>query len=245
MRIYENRSVVTCDQCGFLFVLDPKDSTVSESDISKTEARHTLIPTPRNRHYYIKKLIEERIGPTSSVLEIGAGYGALGKLLDHHGHNYLGFEPSTVRADIATEGGIDVVPAVYDPSEVDETFEAIVIDNVLEHVENPRTVVEQAVSSLDENGIVIVIVPSRRDLRRLHPQWNESNFWVPNVHINFFRLKDLERLYSVTGLQMKPFPPTSFGLQEPKDIAFTLKSLVEQCGIYPLSLYTYGTKSTS
>ncbi|WP_083858623.1 class I SAM-dependent methyltransferase [Natrialba chahannaoensis] len=240
---YEGSAIGTCDRCGFLYVLNPESDTASESQTEIDQARHTTIPAPRRRHYYISNLIEQTVGKGAEVLEVGSGYGGLGKLLEKNQHTYLGFEPSDIRSKIASEGGLDVIDSIFDPSKVDQSFDAIVIDNVLEHVLNPTELITDAAEVVSDEGIVIVIVPSRYDLRRLHPGWNDDNFWIPAAHINFFRPTDLRRVYSKAGLRMIPFPCSSIEGKQSKDVLFKAKSLIDSTGYYPLSLYTYGTKA--
>ncbi|WP_084568967.1 class I SAM-dependent methyltransferase [Halostagnicola larsenii] len=238
---YNGYSIGTCDKCGFLYVFDPGEDTASEANAEIEHARHTKIPEPRKRHQYISNLIEMSCGSNVDVLEIGSGYGGLGKLLEKKDHTYVGFEPSNIRADIATEGGLNVIDKVFEPAEVDQAFDVVVIDNVLEHVLNPLELIIDAASVIKDTGIVIVIVPSRRDLRRLHPNWNDTHFWIPDVHINFFRPMDLNRLYARSGLSMTPFPPSAFEIGTMKDLLFRFKASIEYFDYYPLSLYTYGS----
>lgn len=235
-------TIVSCEHCSFLYVANPDESTVSEGDTNPEDIRHTSIPSPRRRHHYICRLIEMKYGGGAKVLEVGAGYGALGKLLKGNGHHYTGFEPSQVRATVASDGGVNVIDDFYDPEVLEQDHDVVVLDNVLEHVLNPVELFKDASKSLGTNGITIVIVPSRYDLRRLHPGWNSSQFWIPQAHINFFRPTDLQKVYSIADMQMNPFPTRTFGTKKRKDKLFSLKSTVEKLEVYLGSLYTYGSK---
>lgn len=238
----DSYTIVSCEDCGFLYVANPNKNTVSEEDTNPENMRHTSIPSPRRRHHYIRRLIEMKYDCGAKVLEVGAGYGALGKLLEGNGHQYIGFEPSQIRATVASDGGVNIIDDFYDPEVLEQDYDAVVLDNVLEHVLNPVQLLQDASKSLNTNGIAIVIVPSRYDLRRLHPGWNSSHFWIPRAHINFFRPNDLQEVYSKSMLNMNPFPADVFSMETRKDQLFSLKSTVEKLGIYPASLYTYGSK---
>lgn len=234
-------TIVACDNCGFLYVANPEPNTVSEEDVDISKARHTAVPQPRRRHHYIKRLIERKFKGTADLLEVGAGYGALGKLLEKYGHSYVGFEPSETRATVASNDGVDVIEGYYRVEAVDRQFDAAILDNVIEHVLEPKQLLQDVYEALKPDGVVIVIVPSRYDLRRLHPGWNDKHFWIPESHVNFFKPNDLRRLYSTIGLHMHPFPSKAFGTKHKKDILFRLKARVETAGIFPASLYTYGS----
>lgn len=239
-KFFENNTVVSCDRCGFLYVADINETTASEEDVELSNARHTGVPSPERRHYYVLNLVKRRCGNNARVLEIGAGYGPLGKLLQDNGFQYIGFEPSGVRASVAKNEGVNIINEIHHPSRVDERYDAIVLDNVIEHVRDPRYIINNARKNLKKDGIIITIVPSRHDLRRLHPGWNNENFWIPEAHINFFRPDDLEQLYNLTDFKMKPFPFQVFGSSEVKDHLFSAKSIIEKFGWYPASLYTFG-----
>lgn len=236
----EGFSIVSCDVCGFLYVGNPRRNTASEKNVELSEARHTVVPPPRRRHHYIKRFLDLKFDSTVDLLEIGAGYGALGKLLMNTGHEYVGFEPSKTRATVASNEGIEVIEGYYQAEAVDQQFDATILDNVIEHVLKPKQLLKEVRKTLKPNGVIIIIVPSRYDLRRLHPKWNDEHFWIPNSHVNFFRPSDLEKLYSTIGFQMHPLPPRTFGTKYHKDILFGVKGTLELMGIYPASLYTYG-----
>lgn len=235
-------NVSTCDLCGFLFVSNPPDSSIADNPTS--ELRHTEVPTPKRRHYYTRNLID-RLGAGNRVIEIGSGFGALGKLLTTEGYDYLGFEPDTGRADVASSGGVPVEARVFDPSEVTGSVDFVVIDNVLEHVHDPQSILNDAAEVLSDTGTLIVIVPNRYDIRRAHPGWAQRHFWIPPAHINFFRWKDLQRMCSSAGFSIRPFPVRSHMTDDlhKKDLGFMMKAMIEKTGFRPLGLYAYGSLS--
>ncbi|WP_379780178.1 class I SAM-dependent methyltransferase [Halorubrum tibetense] len=187
----------------------------------------------------------DRLDTGNRVIEIGSGFGALGKLLTANGYDYLGFEPDKGRADVASSGGVPVEPHVFDPSEVTGSVDVVVIDNVLEHVHDPQSILNDAAEVLSESGTLIVIVPNRYDIRRAHPGWAQRHFWIPPAHINFFRWKDLQRMCSSAGFSIRPFPVRSHVTDDlhTKDLGFIIKSLIEKTGFTPLGLYAYGSLS--
>lgn len=241
----ENREIVTafegydgiyhpaeCEKCGFLFLIDPREETAS-----RTLEAPNSIPSPKRRHYYITRLITNHIPKGSNVLEIGSGFGELGKLLEQFEYDYRGYEPSVKRADVAADGGLDVISDVYEFE--GREYDTVILDNVLEHVTDPHSVFQDAAKSLSKNGIILTIVPNRYDVRRLYPPWNEENFFQSS-HINYFRSIDLERLYNSAGISMTSFDRSTFGFEEKKDAAFWATSFITNRGVYPFGLYCYG-----
>lgn len=234
--------IVTCNSCGFLFVKNPPESSTADNPVS--ELRHSEVPAPKRRHYYIRNLIQ-KLDAGNRVIEIGSGFGELGKLLTNDGYDYLGFEPDEGRADVAAAGDVPVQRSVFAPSEVSGSVDVIVIDNVLEHVHHPQSIINDASSVLSNDGQLIIVVPNRYDVRRVHSGWARRHFWIPPAHVNFFRWTDLWNMCSSAGISIQPFPVRSHIAEDVhmKDIGFILKSIVEKSGITPLGLYAYGSPS--
>lgn len=187
----------------------------------------------------------DRLDTVDRIIEIGSGFGELGKLLTTKGYDYLGFEPDEGRAGVAASGEVPVKSRVFDPSEVTGTVDAVIIDNVLEHVHDPQSIINDAAEVLSDTGTLIIIVPNRFDIRRAHPSWAQRHFWIPPAHINFFRWKDIQKMCSTADFTIQPFPVRSHITDDihAKDIGFIFKSVVEKTGITPLGLYAYGSPS--
>lgn len=231
--------ICECPRCGFLFVGNANNNPTDDSD--KGNPRYNTVPSPKARHYQIKSLLDNELEHGGNIVEIGAGYGELGKLLSDGGYDYTGFEPMSSRASIASSGS-DIRQDVFAPQSVDKPVDAVVIDNVLEHVLNPIEIVEDAVESLRVGGLLVVIVPNRYDVRRAIPSWREDHFWIPKWHINFFRAKDLERLFHETGMGFQPFGYDSLEIRRMADAKFLPKILLDKACLFPFGLYCYGKK---
>jgi Zn ribbon nucleic-acid-binding protein len=89
----ENFDIVDCGACGFTFVADPPADTANHVDINKIDWAF------RPRHYQIRRILEEHLGPGKLVLEIGCGRGEVGYLLRDHPFEYIGFEPARGLSD--------------------------------------------------------------------------------------------------------------------------------------------------
>ncbi|MGQ3330847.1 class I SAM-dependent methyltransferase [Halorubrum sp. FL23] len=242
LKTIKKYEIVTCDSCGFLYIKNPPGSTTADN--STSDLRHSEVPQPKRRHHYIHNLIEQ-LDTGNQIIEIGSGFGALGKLLTNNSYDYLGFEPDEGRANIAADGGVPVQSSVFGPSEISGSVDAVVIDNVLEHVHDPQSIIDDAANVLSDTGHLIIVVPNRYDIRRLHPGWSRSHFWIPPAHINFFRWTDLKAMCSSAGVSIRPFPVRSHLTEDlhTKDIGFIFKLIVEKSGITPLGLYAYGSLS--
>lgn len=231
--------ICECPRCGFLFVGNTNNNPTADPD--KGSPRYSTVPSPKARHYQIKSLLDNELEDRGNIVEIGAGYGELGKLLSQGGYDYTGFEPMPTRASIASSES-NVCQDVFTPQSVDKPVDAVTIDNVLEHVTDPRGIMKDAIESLRLGGLLVVIVPNRYDVRRAIPSWREEHFWIPKWHINFFRAKDLKCLFDELGVEFQPFGFESVEIRRSGDAKFLPKILLDKAHVYPFGLYCYGKK---
>jgi SAM-dependent methyltransferase len=238
--VYET---VACVSCGAIFVRNPKGTTVSEAGKS---AKEVSVVRPKRRHYHTKNLFENYDGFGNDqpvrVIEIGAGTGPLALALRENTdktYDYLGFEPSEGRAAVCKQHDIQVVSDFFRAKDLSSPADAIVIDNVLEHVADPRAIMEAAADAL-QRGLLVVIVPNFHDVRRFIPSWRDRHYWQPNVHINFFTEESLGRLFKDAGFTFHHFGLSTLDL--PKDAAFMPKVLLDKLGLPIAALYCYGVR---
>src|SRR4051794_27105243 len=103
---------------------------------------------------------------TGRVLDVGCGRGQLGAAIRELGWDVWGVENSAEACATARErlGGL-VEADLHDMNAVGtalsgQTFDALVFSDVLEHVYDPRTVLEQYLKFVKPGGQVFVSVPN-------------------------------------------------------------------------------------
>jgi len=147
----------------------------------------------------------------SRVVDVGCGMGELVGFLASNGFQSLGIEPSVEAVTIARELGRNVRAATLG-SFADEVrrgererFDLVTLMNVLEHIPDPRSTLEDALSVLSEGGLLCVRVPNDFSLLQEaasavigHARW-----WVavPD-HINYFDVASLRSLIGSAGFQV-------------------------------------------
>ena len=197
-RLGSRHELVRCSGCGFVYATTARRDTADHGEIS------TLYWRFRSRHHQIRRLIHLNLKPGSRIVEIGCGRGELGYIMRDDPYTYIGYEPASGLSKFGQQHGVNVVHDFF-KGEAAPPADAIVIDNVLEHVLDPQGLLADAVTTLRPGGLAVVIVPNRNDLRQVLRGWRDTRHWIPPDHINYFSMTDIERMFAYCGLDVKSF----------------------------------------
>lgn len=233
--------IVRCRPCRFVFVANPQGDTFAP------EQKPPASVPEKSRHRQIKRLCDRRLAPDAAgarrVLEVGAGWGGLAQVFARDArYRYLGLEPSAARAAFCRAHGLEVRQGLFEgPSSVDGPMDAIVFDNVLEHVAEPDRLVGAAMATLKPGGLLVVIVPNLHDVRQLRAAWRRRHHWQPHCHINYFARRDLDRLFAAHGMKPRFFGFEAVGgLRD--DVGLLPRVVADRLGVHVLGLNAYGVK---
>jgi SAM-dependent methyltransferase len=225
--------IVSCRDCRFIFVADPEADTANHIDIDKIDWAF------RPRHFQIRRMLLAHLSAGQQVLEIGCGRGEVGYLLRSDPVRYVAYEPARGLSDFGIRAGVPIVQRVFNG---EQTADAIVIDNVLEHVAEPARMLEIAAASLNPGGLLIVITPNVHDIRAVSPSWRARNLWVPPDHINYFSAPDIDRMFQRVGLEARRFRFSPLSLQDWK---FFPRAVAETFGLSIFGHNVYAVKKST
>lgn len=147
------------------------------------------------------------------VLELGCGEGGFGAAVkDRRGAEVWGID-FNAEAAARARGVIDRV-LVGDADEriaelPDTSFDAIVCNDVLEHLVNPGATLRQLRPKLKPGGVVVASIPNIRFLpaltavvfRKDFPQEDSGVF--DRTHLHFFTRKSIVRMFETAGFTMR------------------------------------------
>ena len=171
-------------------------------------------------------------------MEIGCGRGELGYIMKDDPYTYVGYEPADGLSKFGQQNGVNIVHDFF-KSETAGAADAIVIDNVLEHVLDPQGLLSDAVATLRAGGLAIVIVPNRDDFRQIVPSWRDARHWIPPDHINYFAITDVRRMFANSKLIAKPFAFHALSLA---DFRYFPRAMLEIANISLLGHNVYAIK---
>lgn len=170
-------------------------------------------------------------------LDFGMGWGRWCLFAKAFGLDVYGLEISSARLASAAANGIRTLTW----SDIGQhRFELIRAEQVLEHLPDPLSTLEQLTASLAPNGILEIGVPDGKDIRTRIKIWNwqalkgspESlNAVAPLEHLNCFGPASLDRLAREAGLERVDIASQETGLRHrwsPRTLAAQLVSCLRR-----------------
>lgn len=150
-----------------------------------------------------------------SLLDIGCGTGLIAAMWAEQGAEVTGLEPSANRSRFAREQrGLRVLDTFVEDLDQGETFDVVTIRHVLEHLENPRSTLDNIRSHLRTDGLLVVIVPNIDCLGRylFGTRWS----WILPWHCLFFNPRSLRRIVEQAGFHVEKLYQTPSPLWYPE-----------------------------
>ena len=149
----------------------------------------------------------------SRVLDVGCGRGALAAAMAERGHEVWGVENAPEAVAVArtrlhrvlAHDLLDVDAVVADAGGA--RFDAIVFSDVLEHVYDPRTVIERYAALLTPRGRLLISVPNavvwEQRVRVLLGRFRyDDTGLMDRTHIRFFTRETLRELVEAGGYRI-------------------------------------------
>jgi SAM-dependent methyltransferase len=168
-------------------------------------------------------LVERRAAP-GRLLEVGCGHGLLLDEARRRGWTVLGLEPSSASRAHAREAlGLEVLDRTLDAF-CDGPFDAVVLADVLEHLDDPVRAVRACTALLGRDGVLLVVTPNPASAtaRIAGARW-----WgfLP-AHTYLLPRRTLRAVLAGEGLE----PVEDRGLRRTFTLGYWLEGLAQRCG---------------
>ena len=158
-------AVARCEHCGLAYT-DPRPI-----DLDRYYPKESYYAYKAGRDSWLERLRLWLIASRSyapiarrepgRLLDVGCGAGGLAASFARRGWSAAGVEPSPQGARHAAERGIEMHCGTLDDAPwADATFDAVVFNHSLEHVEDPAATLRRAHSLLRPGGMLGIAVPN-------------------------------------------------------------------------------------
>ena len=162
------------------------------------------------RRRLVGQLISKRVDLTRcSVLDIGCGSGVTMEHLSAAGAaavSGIEIDPLALRPDSPINDRI-VLGDIFD-LEIDETYDIVVMLDVLEHIEADRSALRKVAACMSRDGLLILTVPAYG--------WLWSSHDVTNAHFRRYSAKQLRGRLESSGFKVDQIGYMFAGLVPPK-----------------------------
>lgn len=218
----ENFSIWECSDCTLRFTQDAPGLDAigryykSEDYISHTNTSRGLINklyqavrkrTLKQKRQLVCKTTSKKQG---SLLDVGSGTGSFVKEMKDHGWQVTGLEPDTDARKVAKEH-FDC--ELQDSDELfslaSDSFDAITLWHVLEHVHELTGYINQLKFLLKSGGRLIVAVPNYTSIDAFKYKENWAAYDVPR-HLYHFSPRSMQILMEKMGMQILEYKPMWF-----------------------------------
>lgn len=205
-----------CQRCGLqsstLEPVIPADPTASPID-EATRLRGLAGARAQSNSTILRGLTKHLPASQRRVLDVGCGHGLFIKAALDQGFECEGVEPdaNVVPTAIATTGARIAHGYFPDALGASDTYDAIVFNDVLEHIPDASEAVSAARRHLSPGGILVLNCPDRRGIfyriasivDRLglsSPFLRMWQYGLPSPHVWYFQAADLATLAEKAGL---------------------------------------------
>ena len=168
-----------------------------------------------------------KLRPSGKLLDVGCGEGLFLRLAQDNGWQIRGTELSLYASKFASEAlGTEIYCGqLHQASFADNSFDVVTMWHVLEHVEDPKSYLEEVHRVLKPNGLLVLSVPNVNDLvmqlaYRATRRRKLKLFSVNDkeVHLYHFSAKTLRTYFDKTGFDCLRLSPDYGIVQFPKKI---------------------------
>jgi 2-polyprenyl-3-methyl-5-hydroxy-6-metoxy-1,4-benzoquinol methylase len=147
--------LLECRMCGLSWRTPFRNPSFYEELYAKAKGDEWQSDKPRRDHQMVAAALQEQLSG-GDVLDIGCGNGALLGMLPA-GFQRFGVEIGLEARAAAQGRGVELVAASFDElSSLQQTFDAVVVCDVIEHSTDPREFVAAAINRLRRGGLLIL-----------------------------------------------------------------------------------------
>jgi|TARA_B100001750_G_scaffold77435_1_gene61435 SAM-dependent methyltransferase len=208
----DNLDIVKCKLCKTIYV-NPIFDEEKYKDLYKSEEYNEIIikHTVASHTYRKNRFGNERMGFINEhhdlslkkrYLDIGCATGFTLEVAEENGWDAVGIELTPASVDFARKRNLQIIDKPLEDIDFDEKFSAISLFDVLEHLSNPREILDKVHESLVDGGNVFIYVPNWNSATRQLLKEENSHFIWPSHHLTYFTPETLKEFIERSGFEV-------------------------------------------
>ena len=226
--------IVTCKACGHRYMTPVINQQLMATyySIINSEFYHNALPST-GVHNYTEYQDYARIIKTlkkaGKILEVGCGNGYLLKTLETYGYDCYGIEPSPMAYNHAkNELGLNVENSFLAKSSFySQKFDVIILIDVVEHIVDMQTFMEEIKTVLNTGGIIFI---GTGNIDSLNAKIGGANwgYFLSWEHVSFFNKKSMLYFLQKNGFTNIEITKTSLQHKPLQNIGEFCKNLLKK-----------------
>lgn len=228
--VADGYDIIHCNLCGFRHVVplpDPATLAASYRENYYTETKPTFLLHASEDQDWAELAQNDRLDvferllgpPRRRLLDVGCGPGYFLTTAKSRGWRVLGIEPSRAATAYARGMGVEVVEGVFGVEVAAGLgrFDAVHLNNVLEHVADPIAILQAARDLISPGGLLCVGAPNDFSPFQVAARATAGvgEWWLaPPHHLNYFDFETLAALVARMGFvvadRLTSFPMEMF-----------------------------------
>lgn len=180
-----------CSSCGSVIVATvPSEDTFSKMYAKKTYHDNHYANLASTQYDHSVRLLAKHVAPASIVLDYGCGTGAFLKSLSSFGLHGYGLEFNDDAANEASRKSGCKVYGIADleVGSIEHHFDAIHLGDVLEHLPDPISTLNQILNLLKPDGILFIEGPLETNCSLVYTFAKTFGFLKQKLHPQFIRV---------------------------------------------------------
>lgn len=206
-------TIVKCKNCGFHYTNPQptletlpfyyteeyfKDKRHASKFYNEDGTQKTVVENYTNRIEDIETFLNKR----GSLLELGSARGGFLSKMKSRGWKVFGVEISEDAAQIANDNDIPTFTGTLEQWETDQKFDAVCMYQTLEHVPNPREIIEKSFDLLNPGGVFIAEIPNIQcSEMKISKERRHLSYDLPR-HLNHFSPDFLKKALEKAGFEV-------------------------------------------
>ena len=192
----DHMDIVQCSNCSLVYTNPIFDDEHYKSTYSSEDYQKIVKDLGEESHNYrVRRFGKERVDILSNFLDhkdeiryldVGCSTGFVVEAAKDAGWIAKGIDLNPSAIDFGKSRGLDLTNASLDETSFEkESFDVISLFDVLEHLTNPKEIINQAQSYLADEGLLFIYVPNWDSASRMIMN-EDAHFIWPTHHLNYY-----------------------------------------------------------